>query len=299
MPDARAGHAALLYRDGEELHAWVVPFVRDGADAGQDVLVVGARPRLLALRERLGDLADRVAFESTGEGGAALAGIAPCVREFATAHADRPARFVGEAPLGRAAAPGRREAMRHEALIDLLLAKAPVTAMCAYDAGRLRPPLAAEVARAHQVVLHGGPAGPGDLLPAPPAGAELIDFSNEAHLLWVRQFAALHASWAGIGDDRVADLQRAVGELAMDALRRSGAGGSLVAWRAGAHLVCQISDAGPPCRAPLGGLGATEAHLRSLRLVGHLCDPVEVRASGGGTVVRVHMRIDDPGGAAV
>ena len=55
-------HEALFYEDQEDLLARVVPFVREGAEADEAVLVALPEPRLGALKAELGTAAERVTF---------------------------------------------------------------------------------------------------------------------------------------------------------------------------------------------------------------------------------------------
>jgi anti-sigma regulatory factor (Ser/Thr protein kinase) len=109
----------------------------------------------------------------------------------------------------------------------------------------------------------------------------------------VRRFVARHATGAGLGPARADDLVLAVNEVVTNSLRYGGGEGTLRTWQANGSLICEISDGGhiteplvgrvrPPVRREGG---------RGLWLANQLCDLVQVRSFGDGSVVRLHMRL--------
>ena len=129
-------------------------------------------------------------------------------------------------------------------------------------------------------------------LPEPPGGAATLAY--RADLASPRAHTARYASSIGLPRDRVLDLVLAVGELAANTFRHTGAGGVVSIWSAGNELVCQVQDTGHIID-PLAGRRRPSADAASghgLLIVHQVCDLVELRSSAGGTVIRLHMCLD-------
>ena len=68
-PGCRVGgfrHEALFYEGQDDFLGRVAPFVREGAESEDAVLVALPEPRLGALRTELGSMAERVTFTDMG-----------------------------------------------------------------------------------------------------------------------------------------------------------------------------------------------------------------------------------------
>jgi transcriptional regulator with XRE-family HTH domain len=128
-------HRALVHRSTDEFLATVVPFVREGIDRSDAMLVVAAEPRLESVRESLDGDRKRVEFAGASEW---YSSPVDALRRFRGFIDERLAggatwvRIVGE-PFWS----DRSEAALHawtlyEAIINLRLAAAPVTLICSY-----------------------------------------------------------------------------------------------------------------------------------------------------------------------
>jgi hypothetical protein len=140
MSDVAFEHYALLYRDAGEYLDGVLRFVAPGLDAGEPVVAAVPWARLELLRAGLEDAADRVELIDMTEFGRNPGRIIAGVQAKLDAHDGRLVHYVGE-PIW----PGRSEeeiceATRHEALINLAFADAPIRVLCPYDAARLDDP---------------------------------------------------------------------------------------------------------------------------------------------------------------
>ena len=298
-------HEALLYRGDKGFLETVVPFVREGLEAGQPVLVAVPSPRLAALVEALGPDADRVGLVDMSELGANPARIIPAWAAFLADQGagGRPVRGVGE-PVWA----GRRddelvECQLHEALLNLAVdPDAPLWLRCPYDADALPPAVLAEAGNSHPMLLdehglHGSPAYRGQShalaalaqpLPPPPADAFQFTFGF-AQLGELRRLVTQRSTVAGLAPDVVDDLVYAVNELAANSVEHGGGHGRLAVWRTAEAFVCEVSDPGR-LADPLAGRrrpGTTGEGGRGLWLVNNLCDLVQVRTSESGTRVRL------------
>jgi anti-sigma regulatory factor (Ser/Thr protein kinase) len=302
----RAGHAALLYASTDEFVAGVLGFVNGGLDEDEPVLVSAPGPGISFLRERMNGRAHRVNWADTAREGANPGRIMPVLRAFADAHAGRPVRFLQELAWAARTRAEQREAIRHEALINVAFAAAPVRVLCSYDGAQLDPAIIRSAMSTHPVFLADGAARPspaydvGSVFPdewnqplrRPPDGAAALAY--QADLASVRAYAASQAASIGLPADRVHDLVLAVGEIASNTFLHTDGGGTLTIWTAENELVCQVEDSGH-IADPLAGrrrptAGAGSGH--GLWLVHQVCDLVELRSSPGETVIRLHMRLN-------
>ena len=307
---ARAGvgslrHAAFLYRTQAEFATAVLDFIEAGVNAGEPVLVAATGPNLHRLRGRLDHQNGILTWADMSSTGSNPRRVTSVVRLFAEEHHGQPIRFVQEPAWPSRPAGEVREAIRHEALVNLALAGAPAAVLCAYDlqldAG---PIMGAE--RTHPVVIRDGsegaslsyaadlaiPAECDEPLSSPPPGAAALAYRHNQ--LAVRRFAAGVARRAGLSSDRTGDLVIAVGELAGNTLTHTSGPGTLTMWVADGEVVCQTSDSGQ-ITDPLAGTRRPDAddpsRGRGLWVVDQLCDLVEMRTGPGGTTIRVHMRL--------
>jgi anti-sigma regulatory factor (Ser/Thr protein kinase) len=296
-------HQAFLYRGLPEYVDTVASFINEGLTAGEPVMV--AVPASKADMIRTGLKGRGTYFVDMTELGRNPARIIPAIEEFLQQHQGRAARFVGE-PIW----PGRHpneiaEATRHEALINVALADAPVTILCPYDSDALADDVLDNSLRTHPEVTRAGLledsqayVSPGAVysdeawpLSPPPGGAEVREFRSDTDLSkmrsWVQQFG-----WAaGLSVDRVDDLVLAVSEVVGNSVRHGGGAGAMGVWRsAEGAVVCDVRDSGH-ITDPLVGRHAPgpDFDVNGLWLVNQLCDLVEVRSGGDGTQVRLTM----------
>jgi anti-sigma regulatory factor (Ser/Thr protein kinase) len=295
-------HEAMLYAGDDDFLAAVVPFVSDSVAAGEPIMVALPRRRLDLLRARLGATADAVAMADMEAIGANPARIIPAWEDFATAHAGRPLRGIGEPIWAGRSAPELAECQLHEALLNVAFADGPpFWLMCPYDTGALDAAVIAEASRSHPVVAD-QPSGRYhaaegvDVLDAPlpePAGRPEAVAFDVTGLSEMRRRVRAHA--AGLGREKLDGLLVAVSEAATNSIRHGGGGGTLRMWHDDGTVVCEVRDAGriddplagrrrPPADQLGGGWG--------LWLANALCDLVQLRTSAGGTVVRLHARLN-------
>ena len=310
-PPSEFRHEAFLYAGEDRFLSGAVPFIRDGVAAGEPVLaaVSAARARLLA--STLGAEAERVRFAEMDDVGRNPARIIPVWREFLDVHAvaDRPVRGIGE-PVW----PGRSmaelvECRNHESLLNLAFGgDVPWRLMCPYDVEALDA-AALDVARTTHPCLvdedgieresesYVSPAeapGPFDgMIPEPPPRSAAMTFA-EGDLTRVRRLVYRHASEAGLGAQRAANVVLAVSELAANSVRHAGGRGTVRVWTEPEEFLGEVSDGGHFDSPLVGRTRPTPVQLygRGLWLVNQVCDLVQIRTSERGSVVRVHMRLE-------
>ena len=302
-------HEALFYRGEDEWLAGTVPFISEGVDAGEPVLVVVAAERIAALRAELDGRAEAVSFADMAEIGLNPARIIPAWREFLDRHGNgaRPVRGIGEPIWANRSADELVECQRHEALLNVAFASSGAwRLLCPYDIDALDPAVIEEAQRSHPVISDADGRRPSGLclplddmaapfdqaLPDPPGDAARLVFQN-GDLRSVRAFITQRATDAQLPTGRLEDLVLAVNELATNSLRHGGGRGELRAWKSGDSLVCEIRDNGRiqdplagrqrPVNSAIGG--------RGLWIANQLCELVQMRCLPNGNVIRLHMRI--------
>jgi anti-sigma regulatory factor (Ser/Thr protein kinase) len=301
-------HVAFFYRDPAEGRAQMLGFARDGLARGEPLFM--AVPAARALGDQLAaEPGEFVCSDITGAG-RNPARIIPELRAFIDKHDGQRVRVIGE-PIWPGRSPAEiREVVRHEALVNLAFAESRVTFMCAFDAMRLSPAAISRVRRTHPEHLGGGrPVAAPDQAPVwqippacdrplspPPPSAECLGY--ETDLAPVRRLAETHALRTGLAAERVPDLVLAASEIAANTLGHTTSGGTFHVWHDEEEIVCQVHDQGwitdplaGRVRRPPGSRG------QGLFLVNHVCDLVELRTGPGGTTVRMHMNLGDPGRA--
>lgn len=296
-------HEAFVWDSVEQFLGVTLRFVTDALDADEPVMVALIEEQWAPLRVALGDRAERVQHVDMADLGRNPARIIPAWREFVAAHEGRRVRGIG-GPVWA----GRRpeeivEAQIHEAMLNLAVPHdTALRLLCPYDARGLTPEVLAAALRHHPEVTAPRGSAPsagwagvdptaeldGHPLPAPHGHVEELAFAAGG-LSAVRRLARTHAGDAGLPLDRADDLALAVSELASNSIDHGGGGGVLRAWRDAEALVLEVSDHGR-LADPLVGRRTPTAEQergRGLWMVNRLCDLVQIRTTGSGTVVRV------------
>jgi anti-sigma regulatory factor (Ser/Thr protein kinase) len=263
-------HAALVVDSPGELLAAAVPFLAAGLSAG-DVVVLTCPPgRAELIRRELGERAGdvqtdaRVSLLDTRAPDALVA-----VRSLLARAADRGAkriRVLGETQFGPAPRHWR-EGQRFEAVVNVLLAGAPIEAMCVYDRQVLPPEVVAAGLATHPAVVVDGtpranpafqdPATYLAQLPLPreplESGPPVFAVAEARALAPLRhQLAAVLA--ACVPDrDRGEDMHLAVSEIAANAFRHGVPPVSARVWADRDRVVCTITDRGTSYGDPLAG----------------------------------------------
>ena len=297
-------HEALLYGGLPGFLDGTVPFIREGVEAGEPVLVVVDAEKIALLRDKFGDAAETVQFADMAGVGRNPACIIPAWRGFLDKHAPdgRAVRGIGE-PVWAGRRPAELiESIRHESLLNVAFAGSPFwRLLCPYDVTTLEPEVLGEAFRTHPTMIQNnrmsrssayvdGPPAFDDPLPEPPAYANSIVYNGE-DLPMIRRFVDAQAQTFELSEERCRDLVLSVNELATNSLRYGGGCGMLTVWHEDDELVCEVRDEGRFVDPLVGRAHPAERpeNGRGIWLVNHLCDLVEVRSYATGAVVRVRM----------
>ena len=298
-------HEALLYDGLDGFLAGTVPFLREGLDAGEPMLVAVGAPKIAALHAALGAEADRIAFEDMAVLGHNPARIIPAWDDFASVNLtpSTPMRGIGEPIWAERSATELVECQLHEALLNVAFADARgFRLLCPYDTSALDGSVIHEACSSHPLVDGERSLAYRDAelllapfespLPPPPATARLLGFELDS-LVDVRRLVEHSARRAGLDEDREQDLVLAVGELATNSVRHGGGRGIVRIWRTDIALVCEVRDRGHIADPLVGRRKPRHAQMggRGLWIANRVCDLVQVRSNAQGTAVRVHMAL--------
>lgn len=296
----RFSHEVTFYEGPSDLARTVAPYVLEGVDNGEAVLVAMVPRRAEALERALGSASAAVEWVDMDELGRNPARIIPAWRRFVEEHRDLgPMRGVGEP-----AWPGRRavemdEADLHESLLNLAFDDGPPwRLLCPYDVTALPDEVVAGVARTHPVVHENGPegyAGHGyaqdrfaSSLAAVPADALVLPF-DASDLPGVRGLIRRVGQSSRLGADASENLVLAAHELAMNSVLHGDGRGTVSVWHTDEALVVEIADSGLVAD-PLIGRTLVDPLAESGRgvwLANQLCDLVQVRSGEFGTQIRL------------
>jgi anti-sigma regulatory factor (Ser/Thr protein kinase) len=299
----------LLYAGDDGFLVSTVPFVREGLDAGEAVLVAVPAERSELLQAELGSDAADVVFADMAELGRNPGRIIPAWRDFVdeSVEAGRGMRGIGEPVWAERTTDELAECQRHEVLLNLAFDGDPAwPLLCPYDTRTLGEDVIAEAHRSHPVLWEGGRrvvsstytdphdalAGPDEDLPAPPVEPERMTFARD-DVVAVRALVARHASEAGLAPQRAADLVLAASEAATNSVLHAGGHGTIAVWRESGAVVCEVRDSGRIWDLLAGRRRPSLEALdgRGLWVVHQLCDLVEVRSPRAGAVVRFRIAI--------
>lgn len=306
-------HEALFYAGDDEFLAAALPFLTEGLEHEEPMLVAVPGPRMRALRAELDGDAGRVTFLDMEVIGANPAHIIPAWKDFLAANGggQRPVRGIGEPIWAGRSSAELIECQRHEALLNVAFADSGSwRLLCPYDVAGLPEDVLTEAERSHPWLsaadgarlesnrcrhLH-AMAEPFDVpLPPPPMGATTVPFSLD-DIPAVRSLVAAVASQAGLDRSRADDLVLATHEILTNSVRHAGGKGTVRVWRDAREVVCDVSDDGRIDR-PLVGRERPrddEPGGRGVWMANQLCDLVQIRTFASGNVVRLRMRVAPP-----
>ncbi|WP_170140912.1 sensor histidine kinase [Allonocardiopsis opalescens] len=300
------GHQALLYGDEASFLRPAAAFVREGVRLGDHVVVALGAERAEALRAAVGGDADAVAFVTVAEWYRAPGRQLAALHRYPVLHPGRTVRVLGEQDWSGCRPVDTREWFRLESVSNDALSGDPLRLMCAFDVRALGPRMRARARRTHPWLVADGvlrrsddyvqPAAysaPDVHLPLPPPTGEVHRLDIDGDLGRVRTWAASVGAGLGLPADRLEDLVVAVNEMAANVIEHGSGEGAVLLWRGPDRVLCDVTDRLGKLDDPLIGYAPT--HALSVRGYGlwitrQICDLVEVRTTGTGSVVRLHVK---------
>jgi transcriptional regulator with XRE-family HTH domain len=170
-------HRLLTYGSDEDYLEAAIPYVAEGLERAECVLVVTTPAQTALVRDALDVRSDAVEFADSAEWYSSLSGALNRYRAFVKQKYEAGAawiRVVGD-PVWAARSGAEITAwFRYESLVNLSFASAPATIVCPYDTRFVPPEVVAEARRTHpevadSSVVVGGPTyeAPEDFLLQP------------------------------------------------------------------------------------------------------------------------------------
>ena len=299
-------HEAFLWNGRADFVDGLLPFIEEGVDAGEAVLVAAIPEHEEWLADGLGTKASQVHFVDMTRLGSNPARIIPACHQFLEDWSGygRPARAVGE-PLWD----GRRpeevlESQLHEALMNVAIdPDMPFWVLCPYDAGHLDAQVLAEASRSHPALAttasyqgsrsyrghhHAQTMFARDLPPMD--GPATVINVTQTGLAGTAEKVTLQAASGDLRSDQVVSLTHAVSRLAEESLNRAAGRLTVRIWDRPDDLVCEVADT-TVIRDLLAGRRPPQPPADdAIWLANQVCDLVQVRSSDSGTTIRMHMR---------
>jgi hypothetical protein len=300
----RYRHEALLWRSESEFVAGTLPFVTDGLEAGEAVMVAATPALIRLLVGELGPAGDLVEFVDTVDLGRNPARLMPPWLRFLdrSTRSGQSARGIGGPVLA-----GRRpaevlEAQFHEALLNVAVdPQTPFWLLCPYDVRQLSPAVVEDVSRNHAVLIEADQreesatfAGrsQADLIfstDLPPLlGKPDQLYFNRAGLQRVIPFVTARAHFAGVPEQQAGALAVAVHQLALSSLSRGAAGGVVSVCLQHHSFVCEVHDHTRTDDPLLGRQQSPSRDRSGMWFANQVCDLVQLRSTPSGTTVRLH-----------
>ena len=296
-------HEAFLWHDAYDFTAGIVPFITDGLEAGEPVMVAVSTQHTKWLRDALDGQAD-VEFVDIEQLGRNPAQIIPAWQQFLNSRSGRfrPVRGVGE-PIW----PGRRpeelvECQLHEAMLNIAIdPETPFWLICSYDTVTLSPAVVEEAHRSHPVIVEAA-SYQGSAHYTGRAHVEEM-FAAELSELVGRPIAAVFTAHnvsrlyayiklelyiAGLSAGAAGDLAATAQQLALNSLQRGAAEVTVQMWSQPHALICDVVDDTVIDDVLLGRRVPVEDEHDGLWDANQLCDLVQMRSSSVGTTVRLH-----------
>ena len=217
---------------------------------------------------------------------------------------DSPVRVIDE-PLW----PGRSqteivEVLRHEALVNHLLAPARASILSPYDSTHLDADALEGAALTHPQIITNGVPRPSELYgdpleihaatrwPQPPGNEPISELAFEGDLQALRAAVAADPVPHLLNRSRRADLVFVVHEAATNALKHGGGTAVARLWRDDQTVIAEVTTRSRLADAAVGRRrpDAGAAGGRGLWLINQICDLVELRSAADTTTLRMHLR---------
>jgi transcriptional regulator with XRE-family HTH domain len=153
---AMLDHRALIYDTDDELIDTAVPFLTEGLERSEALLVVTTPPVLGLLRRRLGSDAKRVEFSDAQNWYGTPNDVLSAYEEFVNEKLEAGApwvRILGEVTWGARPEAEVENWARYESLFNLVFATSPVSVICLYDTRALSAEIVGHARLTHPATI--------------------------------------------------------------------------------------------------------------------------------------------------
>lgn len=293
-------HDAFIYDSDAEFVDWLGPFIVDGVERGDEVMVVTRPKNTALLRDTLGGAGGDVRFVDSADWyqspAQTIARYQAAMNETFTTGSSL--RVVGEVDFGPTEI-DHAEWTRYESVLNTAFASRSASVVCPYDTRRL-PAYVVENARlTHPNTVYGSrrrssdkfdPAAYTTPLPLALNGCLLDELTVNGSLRPVRELVERVSQQAGFLQERTAEICLVVNEIATNAIRHGQPPVQVRAWVDDPTIFFEVTDTGTGPNNPLQGFIPPDPHRldgKGLWLARQLADRLEIAASADGTSVRI------------
>lgn len=305
--DRRIRHDAILYDDDFDFVSAAIPFVREGIEAGEVIMInTVTNPVTPLLRAMFADeeqvvIADRTVYNTPA---AALDGYRR-IMEKGLAEGAAGYRAMGYIDFELSHLPWQ-EWLRYEAAVNRVFADFPFRTICPYDVSQLPTTITDPILRAHTglVTPDGWVANtdyvnPEELvareeLRTPPlpiqAGVPRMAIEPSRDLMELRMELYAATMFTSVPRVRVDDFVKAVAEVVANAHKYGADPVRLRLWASDTDLVCTVTDQGTGIADPLAGYARPRSPSEGglgLWAARQLCDILDYGLGSDGFTVRV------------
>jgi anti-sigma regulatory factor (Ser/Thr protein kinase) len=262
---SRLRHCALVYSSEEEYLRHAVPFVREGLEASEGVIVANTKHGLAMMREALGSDAVQVTFIDVSSAYTRPARALAAYHDVFVKELRKTAslRAVSDVQVGPD--PGEWDLWTaYEAVTNRSFGHLPVWVMCTYDRNGVSASVLETVWQTHPEVLAGNAWSKSDhyehpdrllrrITPEPEPLRDLRSLEFGSGTDEFRERLARELVVAGVPEARVLDMLLAATEVATNAVEHGGGIEDIrVGWAQG-RFVCEIVDRGDGFDDPAAG----------------------------------------------
>jgi len=300
-------HRAFLYGGIEHFLSVSVPYVAEGVEADEAVIVVVREPGLGALRDALAPYGEAIEFYDSDAFYRHPVRTLKSYQELLLSKKPRGVRALAE-PVWDGWTPRQTvEWARYESLINVVFGDADARALCPYDVNGLPQRIIDHARQTHplledrgrtvrntdyvQPAVFGGRCDRARAFKRPRGADYYAITSDDLHGL--RAFVGERALRHGLDPQAAQHLVTAANEVAANALRHGSPPVGAWVWADGPELLCEVGDNGLWRAGPLVGFVPPGSALErgfGLWTVRLLVDLMELRAGWDGTFVRLHVR---------
>ncbi len=299
-------HVAVIYGADEELLAVALPFLRDGAAAGEPTLLAGNERQQRIVGDELDDLRGITLLDLDHSGDVLLS-----LRNNYALHTSlvragaAQIRVLGGLPNGP-----WRDRVRYEAAINHFFTALPVWAICPYDIRDTPDDMLADTQRTHPHLMsprgHTSPSpsfeDPAALLNqrARDTHDPLQDLAPDIELVdpspaWAGHAVMVLAQATRLDQESVEALRLSVGELVGNALAHGRPPVHVCVWAAADRVVVTVRDAGAGPADPFVGLLPRDPHgdpddANLLHVIHQAISDVSIFTAADGFTVRLVQR---------
>lgn len=307
-------HDAFFYDTEDALLATAVPFVREGVERGEVVLVNTGHQPVTALLKAMFRDEPTVQYPEASLMQRPVSAIDCFKRIMDSGLAqDVPGyRSIGHAGLGSDVLPWQ-EWLRYEAAFGAAFAHYPLESICLYDTRSVAGPVLEAMRRVHPCLLQNGRRVPNpeyveatELVSRPEHATPHDPLQDEAPQLQFDDVTDLRnlridlypaTIFTALSRSTCDDFVKAVVEVASNALRHGEGPVCVALWTTADKLLCTVTDQGPGVDGPLKGYARSIGHAGAQSLSTHnglglwaarqLCDILDYRRTEDGFCVRL------------